>query len=527
MSASFSSPLRDLPDELLSHALSFCGLSATFNAAASCKRFAGLCRVNGFASVWMTKRITIQGDECGVDVANAVVATGDEDGGYTLTTHDARERYRLRWNSARFGSGLLRRQERTTCLEMAVHPNDNRRLPYSINAAAICDTHVATGASDKSIRVYGIQDGRLRVFEGHKTSVKALAFDGANSRVLSVSEPPPKSVSVPEPMSTIKLWDLHTGAEQASVNMRCQVNSMFVPNKIKTTLDFFHGGTTDTLFVSSSEEHGAEHVAWHPAGGGCVVTNRLRRCVLGATSVDEPNIAYGWSEGGLSGIDLRQGPPGQQPPNTWTAPRMRPAPEPGWRPPLHYTPSWLAADSQRIVGLDDRMLSVWDVRKNGPPLCSVAINSYEPNLAHRRHKGLHLAPRGRLLVVTYSNYAGKDGQISLWDLRTLPPNGAAAASTPAANPVTVVVEGGGASGAAGRLPFSLKFNGAENGELGADAMPDEAKVAFKPIFTKMKMPPPYNKNSLLLARIVGQQSVVAMTPKTVLGSWRIGSNMLL
>ena len=244
------------------------------------------------------------------------------------------------------------------------------------------------------------------------------------------------------------------------------------------------------------------------AQGEPILTPLHNLCFAAAASLDEPHTAYvATPTRGIGRIDLREAPP------TWNGrggahglPPFGTPPECG-HPRVDYGYAstdwrdtdilWLRADSHRIVGAGRSRIFVWDVRRGGAPVATADAYGGFEDMPNRSLKFIDLASRGRLVTTTFYTISGNQGLVALWDLSAAA-GGSAAGSAGAA----------GVAGTAGA--------GGPGGEI----------ATLHPAAIKLRMPRPVHTRSLLFARLIGRQTVLALTPSSEMFLWRVGSHGL-
>ena len=455
-------------ENLLEHILLQGGITAVLAAPPVCQAFNAACKL---PSLW--RRLGVPGLLPESTTSSAAVAgTSQSAAGTSQSVGLERELYRQRWESARWASGKVRPGP----FVVHFHPPAScpaKPRPAKILSAACFSDLVCVGGKDDTIRCYSLAGSQLSTLQGHAESVSV--------RVLASCEQQQRRwLASAGGDGLIKLWDVDCGTALATSPTGCAPRtSQFDRARRVPTMEFFRASTqpAPSLLVD-----GNFIVDWRP-DGTCVVTERHNLCACGATSTDEPSIAFGAYGRGVFRLDLREAPPNFEASHyqdysfegrRWTTNDAR------YNTDVVHTSDiqWLRADSQRIVGAAPDGVVVWDVRKPGEPIVRIAVanrggrsDAFEAS-NYRQVKDIDLASRGRLVLTTFNTYSGNQGCVSLWDLSTLS---------------------------------------------------NVSDDTWHPAAMKMRFPSPVQTRSILISRLIGRQTVVSLSPSHELFTWKVGS----
>ena len=439
---------------------------------------------------------------------------------------DARERFRRRWEGERWAAGACVPSSELLNLTPARDAGDARKLAVKINSASCSSRYVCLGGADSMVQCFDLQGRHVHTLEGHTSAVRVLEScehgGGGETWVASAA--------ADAKTGKILLWRMSNPRVPASLDNCGKMSFMFSLVSAAglgtvsgpASLQFFRGSAQPAPPLLLCRGMGdASVVEWRP--DGTPLTRALfapmpkgPACQAAAASLDEPHAVYhaghstrhAASTRRVGRVDVRE-------PHTPAAAASSSSSSSGagasgeWALPAEADDEtlWLRADSRFVVAGCKSAFHVWDVRRGGRPLASVNVSGrdvagrggFEGSIPHRNLKWIDLASGGKLITTTYCYISGNQGLVALWDLAS-------------------VASGGGGGGGGGGPSWEMP--------AWADATATATTSSMLPVNHLMRLPKPAQNRSLLMARLVGRQTILTLTPSSDVHMWRVGGDRL-
>lgn len=425
---------------------------------------------------------------------------------------DARERFRRRWEGDRWAAGACTPSSELLNLTPARDAGDARKLLVKINSAACSSGHVCLGGADAMVQCFDLQGRHVHTLEGHTSAVRVLeSCEHCRETWLA-------SAAADAKTGKILLWRLSNPRVPASLENCGKMSFMFslvsatsatgLTISGPASLQFFRGSDLPVPTLLLCRGMGdASVVEWRPDGSPRVSTlfapmPKGPACQAAAASLDEAHSVY------HAGLSTRHAASTRRVGRVDVRAPHKPGPalaNAEWALPAEADDEtlWLRADSRFIVAGAKSAFHVWDVRRGGRPLASVNVSGrdfagrggFEASHPHRNLKWIDLASGGKLITTTYCYISGNQGLVALWDLSS-------------------VASGGGEP--SWEMPSWAD----------ATATATATTSSMQPVNYLMRLPKPAHTRSLLMARLIGRQTILTLTPSSDVHMWRVGGDRL-